>query len=128
MRREKLVLAIGEARHELTVEIAETPAEKAQGLMFRRSLGEKEGMLFLYAEPQDVSMWMRNTYIPLDMVFVAKDGTVASIAERTIPFSEAHISSGGQVLAVLEINGGTAEKLGLKPGDQLLFKAFGTAN
>ncbi len=54
--------------------------------MFRRSLGEKEGMLFLYAEPQDVSMWMRNTYIPLDMVFVAKDGTVASIAERTIRF------------------------------------------
>ena len=128
MRRDKLVLAIGEARHELDVEIAETPAEKAQGLMFRRSLGEKEGMLFLYTEPQGVSMWMRNTYIPLDMVFVAKDGTVARIAERTTPFSEAHISSGGPVLAVLEIKGGTAEKLGLKPGDKLLSKVFGTAN
>lgn len=128
MRRDKLVLAVGEARHELDVEIAETPAEKAQGLMFRRSLGETEGMLFLYVEPQRVSMWMRNTYISLDMVFVAKDGTVARIAERTTPFSEAHIESGGPVLAVLEINGGTAERLGLKPGDKLLHKAFGTDN
>jgi uncharacterized membrane protein (UPF0127 family) len=127
MRRERLVLAIGEARHEILAEIAESPMEKAQGLMFRRQLAETEGMLFLYTEPQDVTMWMRNTYLPLDMVFVGKDGTVTHIAERTTPFSEARISSGGPVLAVLEITGGLAERLRLKPGDKLLYKAFGTA-
>jgi hypothetical protein len=127
MRRDMLELAIGEARHRLSVEIAETPAEKAKGLMFRRTLGEMEGMLFLYAEPQEVSMWMRNTYLPLDMVFVAIDGTVTRIAERTTPFSEKQILSDGPVLAVLEVNGGLAEKLGLKPGDRLIHSAFGAA-
>jgi hypothetical protein len=127
MRRTEIELAIGDARHKLSVEIAESPAEKAKGLMFRRTLGEMEGMLFLYAEPQEVSMWMRNTYVPLDMVFVAADGTVTRIAERTTPFSEEQIASDGAVLAVLEIRAGLAEKLGLKPGDRLLYSAFGTA-
>jgi uncharacterized membrane protein (UPF0127 family) len=125
MRREKLELAIGPSRYPLSVEIAESPAEKARGLMFRRALADNEGMLFLYSEPQEVTMWMRNTYLPLDMVFIAKDGTVTRIAESTTPFSEEQIASEGPVLAVLEIKGGLAEKLGLKPGDRLLHAAFG---
>lgn len=127
MRRDTLVLAAGETKHQLTIEVAETPAEKAKGLMFRRALGENEGMLFLYTEPQPVAMWMRNTYLPLDMVFIDRFGTIISIAERTVPFSEDRIESGGSVLAVLEINGGLAERLGLKPGDQVLYSAFGTS-
>jgi uncharacterized membrane protein (UPF0127 family) len=127
MRRDTLVMAIGDARHVLSVEVAETPMAKAKGLMFRRTMDEMQGMLFLYTEPQEVTMWMRNTYLPLDMVFVGKDGTVSRIAERTVPFSEARIESGGPVLAVLEIGGGMAEKLGLKLGDKLLHPAFGTA-
>ncbi|MEZ5924022.1 MAG: DUF192 domain-containing protein [Hyphomicrobiaceae bacterium] len=125
--RATLVLAIGEARHELSVELAVDPAQKAKGLMFRRSLGENEGMLFLYEAPQEVTMWMRNTYLPLDMVFIAKDGLISRIAERTVPFSETRIASEEPVLAVLEINGGLSERLGLKPGDKVLYSAFGTA-
>jgi hypothetical protein len=127
MRRDTLVLAAGDARHQISVEVAETPEEKAKGLMFRRTLADLEGMLFLYSEPQPVAMWMRNTYLALDMVFIDRAGTVIRIAERTVPFSEDRIESGGPVLAVLEINGGLAERLGLKPGDQVLHRAFGTA-
>lgn len=124
MRRDTLVLATALGEHQITVEVAESPSDKAKGLMFRRTLGDQEGMLFLYTEPQDVAMWMRNTYLPLDMVFIDKFGTVVQIAERTVPFSEERIESGGAVLAVLEINGGLSERLGLKPGDRVVYKAF----
>ncbi|MFO1171547.1 MAG: DUF192 domain-containing protein [Hyphomicrobiaceae bacterium] len=124
MRRDTLVLATAGGEHPITVEVAESPSDKAKGLMFRRTLGDQEGMLFLYTEPQDVAMWMRNTYLPLDMVFIDKAGIVTEIAERTVPFSEERIESGGAVLAVLEINGGLSERLGLKPGDHVVYKAF----
>ena len=124
MRRDTLVLATSGGEHPITVEVAESPADKAKGLMFRRTLGEQEGMLFLYTEPQDVAMWMRNTYLPLDMVFIDKAGIVTQIAERTVPFSEERIESGGAILGVLEINGGLSERLGLKPGDRVIVEGF----
>jgi uncharacterized membrane protein (UPF0127 family) len=111
-----LVLASGTTKT-LTVEIARTPEQQAKGLMFRNHLADDRGMLFPHAPPRDVSMWMRNTYFPLDMVFIKSDGTVHRIAARTEPLSEKIISSEGEVSAVLELAGGAAERYGLKPGD-----------
>lgn len=109
------------------VEIADTPARQALGLMYRTELPERKGMLFPHAAPRELTMWMRNTYIPLDMVFIRADGTVHRIAEMTEPHSEEIITSKGAVTAVLEIAGGTARKLGLKPGDKVRHRHFGTA-
>lgn len=114
--------------HAFSIEVARTPEQQALGLMFRTELGERKGMLFPHDTPRESSMWMRNTYIPLDMVFILADGTVHRIEKRTEPFSERIISSNGPVAAVLEIAGGTADKLDLKPGDKVrhpLFEAAG---
>src|SRR5690606_32059987 len=111
----ELVTATGV--HVLDVEIAETPEEQALGLMFRTELPDNRGMLFPHRTPRELTMWMRNTYIPLDMVFIRADGTVHRIEERTEPFSERIIASEGPVSAVLEIAGGAAARLGLKAGD-----------
>jgi len=110
----------------LNVEIADTPARQAVGLMYRTALPERYGMLFTNNPPREASMWMRNTYVPLDMVFIRADGTVHRIAEMTEPHSEEIISSNGPVGAVLEIAGGSARKLGLKPGDKVRHRHFGT--
>ncbi len=115
------------ARHDFEVELALTPAQQSQGLMFRRELGEWAGMLFVYKPAQEVVMWMKNTMIPLDMLFIESDGRIARIAERTVPQTLTPISSRGRVRAVLELNAGTAARLGLKPGDRVLYPAFGTA-
>ena len=109
---------------DIAAEMADTPAKQAKGLMFRRALGPKEGMLFLYSPDQEVHMWMRNTYIPLDMVFIKRDGTIHRIERQTEPFSEAIIASKGQVAGVLEINGGAARRLGIRVGDRVLHKHF----
>ena len=90
MRRETLKLLTAQGAHAIDVEITETPEEKAQGLMFRTRLDDKSGMLFFYETPQEITMWMRNTYIPLDMVFIRADGTVHRIEARTEPLSERH--------------------------------------
>lgn len=87
--------------------------------MFRRSLADNAGMLFLYDRPQPVTMWMRNTYISLDMVFIAEGGRVHRIERATEPFSERVIDSGGNVVAVLELKAGTADRIGLAPGDRV---------
>ncbi len=92
--------------------------------MFRKSLPENRGMLFPYGKPKEITMWMRNTYIPLDMVFIRADGVVHRIEARTEPLSERYIGSEGPVLAVLELAGGVAEKLGLKPGDRVRHPLF----
>jgi hypothetical protein len=113
-------------KHVFSVEIARTTEERARGLMFRDRLAPDGGMLFVYRADQPVSMWMKNTLIPLDMLFIARDGTIRSIAERTVPLSETIIPSPGAVGAVLEINGGTAERLGIRPGDRVLSPALGT--
>ncbi len=108
------------------VEIADTPARQALGLMYRTELPDRYGMLFPHGAPRELTMWMRNTYIPLDMVFIRADGTVHRIAEMTEPHSEEIVSSNGAVTAVLEIAGGAARKLGLKPGDKVRHRHFGT--
>ena len=123
---EKLELVTASGVAALDVELADTPARQALGLMYRTELPEHYGMLFTNDPPRESSMWMRNTYIPLDMVFIRADGTVHRIAEMTEPHSEEVISSNGPVAAVLEIAGGGARKLGLKPGDKVRHRHFGT--
>jgi uncharacterized membrane protein (UPF0127 family) len=124
---EKLELVTASGVVTLDVELADTPARQALGLMYRTALPERYGMLFTSDPPRESSMWMRNTYIPLDMVFIRADGTVHRIAERTEPHSEEVISSNGPVAGVLEIAGGSARKFGLKPGDKVRHRHFGTA-
>ena len=126
MRRETLVLVTATGEHKIDIEVAETLEEKSLGLMFRRSVPEGTGMLFPYGAPQEVTMWMRNTLIPLDMVFIREDGIVHRIEERTEPLSERTIASKGPVTAVLELAGGAAQRLGLRPGDQVLSRYFKT--
>jgi uncharacterized protein len=105
--------------HSFQVEMAVTPEEKERGLMFRRELPDGRGMLFDFQADQPVAFWMKNTYIPLDMLFIRGDGRILRIAENTEPLSERNIPSGGPVRAVLEVIGGTAKKLGIAPGDRV---------
>ena len=112
--------------HRYEVEVAATPAERAQGLMFRRSLAPRAGMLFDFGRDEIVRMWMKNTFIPLDMVFADRGGVVRRIARNTRPRSLDTISSRVPVRAVLEINGGEAKRIGLAPGDRMRHPVFGT--
>ena len=121
---EPLTIVGGSGRHAFQVEVARNDADRAQGLMYRRSLAPDRGMLFDFARVQPISMWMQNTYIPLDMLFIRPDGTVARIAENAEPLSTRTIPSGEPVLAVLEVIGGTAARLGLKPGDRVEHPLF----
>lgn len=109
-----------------TVEVAKTEQERATGLMYRKELPEGRGMLFDFSPEQPVSMWMKNTFIPLDMIFVRSDGRILRIAENTTPQSEKIISSGGLVKGVIEVAGGTAKKYGIVPGDRVGHPLFGT--
>ena len=127
MAREPLYVVTSSGERALDVEIASTPDEMAMGLMMRTSLPEGEGMLFPSPAPREAQMWMRNTYIPLDMVFIRADGVVHRIEAMTEPFSEAIVASQGEVLAVLEIAGGAAGRLGLKPGDKVRHRLFANA-
>ncbi|MEM8574009.1 MAG: DUF192 domain-containing protein [Pseudomonadota bacterium] len=120
-RTAPLVLKTGTGTHTYTVEIAETPGEKARGLMFRRSMPQDRGMIFIYDPPQRATMWMRNTYISLDMIFITEEGTVLRIESNTEPFSTDIIDAGGITKAVLELNAGETARIGLKPGDRVLF-------
>ena len=115
--REPLVVTTSSGKHEFKVEVARTREQHSRGLMFRLSLGVRDGMLFVHEEPQFLSMWMRNTYIPLDMVFIRDNGKVHRIEASAEPLSERVIGSGEKVTAVLELAGGTAARIGLKPGD-----------
>ena len=105
-------------------EIAETSEQKGFGLMFRTSLPDSEGMLFHYDRPMEITMWMKNTYIPLDMLFIRADGVIHRIEARTEPLSERVIASRGNVTAVLEIAGGAAERLQIRPGDRVQHRFF----
>ncbi len=107
------------------VEVMRTEAERARGLMFRRYLPPDRGMLFLFDREQIVAMWMKNTFIPLDMVFVGRDGRVVSIAADTEPMSEAVVASAGPANAVVELNAGAAARMGLKAGDRVRHPALG---
>lgn len=119
MRKEPLSIVTASGRHTFTVEITESETDKAMGLMFRRSLDKRGGMLFGYPREFEITMWMKNTYISLDMIFIKKNGVVHRIERATEPFSEAVISSKGDVAAVLEVAAGVADEIGLKPGDTI---------
>lgn len=118
------VVTQGGQRQSFQVEVARNDADRAQGLMYRRSMAQDRGMLFDFGRVEPISMWMQNTYIPLDMLFIRKDGTVARIAANTEPLSTRTIPSGEPVLAVLELNAGTAARLGIKPGDRIEHSLF----
>ncbi len=124
MRKETLTLVTGAGERSMSVEVADTIEEKSMGLMFRTSLADNAGMLFPYSPPQELTMWMKNTYIPLDMVFIKADGTVHRIEVRTEPLSERVVASQGDVTAVLELAGGAAERLGLTAGDRVVHPHF----
>ena len=103
------------------VEVMRDDAARQRGLMFRRDLAPDRGMLFQFERNEPIQMWMKNTYLPLDMVFFGRDGKVVSIARDTEPLSERIISSGAPATAVVEFNAGTAARLGIAPGDRLVF-------
>jgi len=103
--------------HRFMVEVAATPEQQARGLMFRRSLADNEGMIFPYSPPQEVAFWMKNTFIPLDMIFIRSDGTIVRIAQNTTPHSLEPVGGGEPVAAVLEIRGGRSAELGIREGD-----------
>ena len=105
--------------HRFTVEVARLAGEQEAGLMFRRSLAPDSGMIFPYGSEQPLAFWMKNTYIPLDIIFIRGDGRIARIAENCAPLSLDLIPSGEPVAAVLEIAGGRSAELGLRPGDQV---------
>ena len=111
--------------HAFAVELATNAAERAVGLMYRKELPEGRGMLFDFHDEQPVQFWMHNTYIPLDMIFIAADGRVARVVENAKPMSDELIPSGRPVRAVLEVIAGTARKLGIAAGDRVTGAFFG---
>lgn len=114
----QLTLAQNGASAAVSVEIAATFTQREVGLMNRQSLGEDAGMLFLFPRDVQYGFWMKNTYIPLDMLFIGRDGRIAGITAQTTPLSETTLSSPGPVLGVLELNGGFAARHGVRPGDR----------
>jgi uncharacterized membrane protein (UPF0127 family) len=118
------IVSQGGQRQSFQVEVARNEADRAQGLMFRRSMPTDRGMLFDFGRVEPVAMWMQNTYLPLDMLFIRPDGTIARVAANTEPLSTRTIPSGEPVLAVLELNAGTAASLGIKAGDRVEHPLF----
>lgn len=123
-RQAEVTIASGARTHAFRTWMADTPARREQGLMWIRELDPDRAMLFVFDQPQPVSFWMKNTYVSLDLLFVAPDGRIIRIAENARPQSLAPIDSMGIVLGVLEVRGGTAKRLGLHPGDRLRHPAF----
>ncbi|WP_296338234.1 DUF192 domain-containing protein [Reyranella sp.] len=126
-KRSSLVVATGGRDLKFEVDMATNDTERSHGLMFRKSLGPYEGMLFDFHQELPVSFWMKNTLIPLDMIFIAADGTIRHIHSNAVPLSTDTIPSKFPVRGVLEINGGSAKLLGIKPGDKVRHAIFGNA-
>lgn len=125
---ERMVIVTRDGRrHDFTVEMALTPDQQTIGLMFRTEVPANEGMIFDWGAPRESSMWMRNTLVPLDMLFIAADGRIHRIAERTVPLSLTPIGSGGPVRATLELQGGITERLDIRVGDRVLHRMFGSS-
>ena len=120
-----LTIATASGPHNFTVELATTPAQMEQGLMFRRNLAPDAGMLFDFGHPTMAAFWMKNTLIPLDMLFVGQDGRIVNIRERAVPLALDTIAAAAPVRAVVELNGGTTARLGIKPGDRVIYPIFG---
>ena len=112
-----VLIHAGGSTYKFAAEIADTAEERSQGLMFREELAANEGMLFLYPAAKPVSFWMKNTLLPLDLLFIGDEGRIIHVASMAIPFDTSPISSNGPAKAVLEILGGSAAQLGIKPGD-----------
>jgi len=108
--------AVG-GHYPFTIELAETPEQRERGLMYRSQLGDDAGMLFLFDEPRVATFWMRNTFIPLDIIFLAKGGLILHIHKNAVPGSGKVISSPAPVVAVLELKGGATSRLGIRRGD-----------
>lgn len=121
-----LSIKTDEATHAFTVEIADTPEAITQGMMFRESMAPDAGMLFDFGEVRQASMWMKNTLISLDMLFIDADGKVIAIARNAVPGSTRSLGPGVPVRAVLEIPGGRAKELGIQPGDTVQHPIFGS--
>lgn len=117
-----LTIKSGGKTHSFTVEMTRTSQEQAQGMMFRTELAPDMGMLFPFPSPKPASFWMKNTVIPLDLLFVRADGSIESIAANAVPYSLDPISSAEPVAAVLELAGGRAAELGIKPGDRVSWR------
>ena len=124
-KRSALAIETGGREIKFDIELALNDTERARGLMFREKLGPYDGMLFDFFQEAPVSFWMKNTVIPLDMIFIAADGTIRSIHSNAVPYSTDPIPSKFPVRAVLEINGGSARMLGIKPGDKVKHPIFG---
>jgi uncharacterized membrane protein (UPF0127 family) len=123
--RSTLQIATSDAKlHKIDVWIADNDARRARGLMYVESLADDAGMLFIYPQPQPISMWMKNTHLSLDMVFVSANGRVHRIVTNTKPMSLDTISSDGTVLAVIELKAGSAARLNIRPGAQVIHPAF----
>jgi len=125
--RSSLVIVTAAREIKFDIELALTPPQHEHGLMFREKLGPYEGMLFDFGHDQQVTFWMKNTLIPLDMVFIAGDGTIKHVHANAVPMSTDTIPSEFPVRGVLEINGGSARLLGIKPGDKVKHAIFGNA-
>ena len=108
----------------IDAEIADDELERNRGLMFRQSLGDNQGMLFIFQQPEMASFWMRNTILSLDIIFIGVDGRILNIADHTTPYSEDPIPAVGMTQAVLEIRAGRAEELGIRPGDRVRHRIF----
>lgn len=122
---EPLTIVTASGPQTFQVEIAKDETSRARGLMFRRYMRADRGMLFEFQANEPVGFWMKNTYIPLDIIFIARDGTVTRVAADVQPLSETVVPSGGPCVGVLEINGGLAAKLGVKAGDTVKAGFFG---
>jgi uncharacterized protein len=114
-----LAVVSGGKRHDFRVELAATRIEQAKGLMFRTAMGPDEGMIFPMDPPREAGFWMKNTVIPLDIIFIGADRRIINIAANTVPYSEDELASNGVAGAVLELNGGRAAELGIGPGDRV---------
>jgi uncharacterized membrane protein (UPF0127 family) len=121
---EPLTVKSGDKVHAFQVEVADSEEETQRGLMNRAELGKDRGMIFDFGQPRETGMWMKNTLIPLDMLFLDTDGTVLAIAENARPHSLRVINPGFVVKGVLEINGGQSAELGIKPGDTVVHPIF----
>lgn len=119
-----LAIEAESGRFDFVVEVAASPAQRAQGLMFRTELDEARGMLFDFGRLQRASMWMRNTYVPLDMLFIASDGRITQIVADTQPLTDTAITSREPVRAVLELRAGVTAKLGITPGNRVIHPLF----
>jgi uncharacterized protein len=123
LKQIELCIQSGGKTHSFTVELAETSPEQAKGMMFRTELADDRGMLFPFSEPRMASFWMKNTVIPLDIIFIRSDGRIENIAENTIPYSTDPVLSTAPVIVVLELRGGLSGEMGIAAGDKVRWKS-----